>query len=58
MLTVRVLDGLGTPRIQFTSPARAGNNNLVIPVEKLSSGMYVVEIRYGNQVKLAKFQKS
>ncbi|HEY0677015.1 MAG TPA: PKD domain-containing protein [Chitinophagaceae bacterium] len=57
LLTVRVLDGLGTPKIQFTSPARAGNNNLVIPVEKLSSGMYVVEIRYGNQVKLAKFQK-
>jgi PKD repeat protein len=58
LLQVRVLDGTGSPKIQFSSPARTGNNNIAIPVEKLSSGLYIVEIRYGNQVKLAKFQKS
>lgn len=58
LLQVRVLDGTGTPKMQFVSPGRAGNNNIAIPVEKLSSGQYVVEIRYGNQLKLAKFQKS
>lgn len=58
LLQIRVLDGAGNAKMQFVSPARAGNNNLAIPVEKLSSGLYVVEIRYGNQLKLAKFQKS
>lgn len=58
LLQVRVLDGTGAPKMQFVSPGRAGNNNLAIPVEKLSNGLYVVEIRYGNQLKLAKFQKS
>jgi PKD repeat protein len=58
LLQVRVLDGAGTPKMKFVSPGRAGNNNIAIPVEKLGSGMYVVEIRYGNQLKLAKFQKS
>jgi hypothetical protein len=58
LLQVRVLDGRGAPKMQFVSPGRIGTNNLAIPVERLSSGMYVVEIRYGNQLKLAKFQKS
>jgi hypothetical protein len=58
LLQVRVLDATGTLKMQFVSPARAGNNNIAIPVEKLSSGLYVVELRYGNQLKLAKFQKS
>lgn len=58
LLQIRVIDGTGSLKMQFVSPARAGNNNLTIPVEKLSSGLYVVEIRYGNQLKLAKFQKS
>lgn len=58
LLQVRVLDGMGAPKMKFVSPGRTGNNNLVIPIEKLSSGFYVVEIRYGNQLKLVKFQKS
>jgi PKD repeat protein len=57
-LKLRVLDAAGVPKIQFSTPARAGNNYIVIPVEKLSNGLYMVEIRYGNQLKLAKFQKS
>jgi hypothetical protein len=44
--------------MEFSTPARVGNNYIVIPVEKLSNGLYMVEIRYGNQLKLAKFQKS
>jgi hypothetical protein len=58
LLQVRVLDGTGAPKMQFVSPGYRGNNNIAIPVEKLSNGSYVVEIRYGNQLKLAKFQKS
>ena len=57
-LKLRVLDGTGSSKIEFSTPARAGNNYIVIPVEKLSNGLYMVEIRYGNQLKLAKFQKS
>lgn len=57
-LKLRVLDGAGVPKMEFSTPARAGNNLVIIPVEKLSNGLYVVEIRYGNQLKLAKFQKS
>ncbi|HYF32697.1 MAG TPA: PKD domain-containing protein [Chitinophagaceae bacterium] len=57
-LRLRVLDGAGVPKMEFSTPARAGNNYIAIPVDKLSNGLYVVEIRYGNQLKLAKFQKS
>lgn len=57
-LQMRVLDGTGSAKIQFSAPARAGTNHISIPVERLSSGLYMVEIRYGNQVKMAKFQKS
>lgn len=57
-LRLRVLDAAGVPKMEFSTPARAGNNYVVIPVEKLSSGLYMVEIRYGNQLKMAKFQKS
>lgn len=58
VLQMRVLDGTGTPKMEFKTPVYSGNNHIAIPVEKLSSGFYVVEIRYGNTVKLAKFQKS
>jgi hypothetical protein len=58
VLQMRVLDATGIPKIEFKTAVYSGNNHIVIPVEKLSSGLYVVEIRYGNTIKLAKFQKS
>lgn len=58
VLQMRVLDGTGSPKMEFKTAVYSGNNHIVIPVEKLSSGFYVVEIRYGNTIKLAKFQKS
>lgn len=58
VLQMRVLDATGNAKMEFKMPVYSGNNHVAIPVEKLSSGFYVVEIRYGNQLKLAKFQKS
>ncbi|MGB8191048.1 MAG: PKD domain-containing protein [Chitinophagaceae bacterium] len=57
-LQLRVLDATGVQKMEFRTPAMAGNNYIGIPVEKLNNGFYIVEIRYANQVKLAKFQKA
>jgi len=56
-VSVRVLDATGMPKYELNTWAQSGNNYVVIPVDKLSSGLYLVEIRYGNQTKLVKFQK-
>ena len=54
---IRILDMSGSPKIELNTWGQAGNNYINIPVDKLSSGFYIVEIRYGNQTKLGKFQK-
>ena len=55
---IRVLDASGLSKIEFNTSVSAGNNYITIPVDKLSNGLYFVEIRYDDQIKLAKFQKS
>ena len=54
---VRILDAAGSPKLELNASGQAGNNYINIPVDKLRSGFYLVEIRSGNQTKLAKFQK-
>ncbi|HYE56055.1 MAG TPA: T9SS type A sorting domain-containing protein, partial [Chitinophagaceae bacterium] len=58
MIRFRVMDGSGVQKMEFTRQGQHGLNYIQIPVERLGSGQYLVEIRYGNQLKLAKFQKS
>jgi PKD repeat protein len=58
MVNLRVLDGAGSAKMELNVRGQAGNNYISIPVDKLSNGFYLVEIRYANRMKLAKFQKS
>jgi hypothetical protein len=57
-VSLRVLDAAGASQFTLSAEGQAGNNRISIPVNKLSNGFYMVEIRYGNRLKLAKFQKS
>jgi hypothetical protein len=57
-VTLRILDAAGAAQFTLSAVGQAGNNRMSIPVNKLGNGFYMVEIRYGNRLKLAKFQKS
>ena len=57
-VTFTVLDASGSSQLTFSAMGQAGNNSVKVPVERLSNGFYLVEIRYANRLKLAKFQKS
>jgi len=57
-VTLRVFDATGGVQLTLSAVGQAGSNRISIPVNKLSNGFYMVEIRYGNRLKLAKFQKS
>ena len=57
-VNLRILDASGSVQIPHSATGQAGNNRINVPVEKLGNGFYIVEIRYANRLKLAKFQKS
>jgi len=57
-VNLRILDASGSVQMTYSATGQAGNNRINIPVEKLNNGFYIVEIRYANRLKLAKFQKS
>ncbi len=54
---ISVLDNIGATKMVWQFAGLAGNNIITLPVEKLSKGMYYALIRFGNQVRWAKFQK-
>ncbi len=55
---IRVLDASGMVKLELSTSSRTGNNYINIPVDKLNNGLYLVEIRYADKLKLVKFQKS
>jgi len=57
-VTLTILDASGSSQLTFSVMGQAGSNSVKVPVDKLSNGFYIVEIRYANRMKLAKFQKS
>jgi hypothetical protein len=57
-VNLRILDAAGSVQLSLSASGQAGNNSINVPVERLSNGFYLVEIRYANRLKLAKFQKS
>lgn len=56
-VSVNVMDEAGALKYQLQVSGRSGNNTIYLPVEKLSQGQYLVQLRYGNQVRWARFQK-
>ena len=54
---VVVYDESGTQQMQLYVNAQRGNNNIQLPVSKLSQGQYLVQLVFANQVRLARFQR-
>ena len=57
-VNLRILDASGSVQMTYSATGQTGNNRFNLPVQKLGNGFYIVEIRYANRFKLAKFQKS
>ena len=57
LVSVTVMDEAGAVKYQLQVAGQAGNNTIHLPVDKLSQGQYLVQLRYGNQVRWARFQK-
>jgi len=56
-VSVTVLSAIGGLQQRMQVSGQAGNNMITIPVDKLSQGQYLVQLRYENQVRWARFQK-
>ena len=56
-ISVTVMDAGGAVKYQLQVGGQTGNNTIHLPVDKLSQGQYLVQLRYGNQVRWARFQK-
>jgi len=56
-ISVTVLSAEGIILKQMQVGGQAGNNTITIPVDKLSQGQYLVQLRYAGQVRWARFQK-
>lgn len=56
-ITVNIYSAMGNLIITKQITGIVGNNQITIPVQSLQSGVYYMEINYGNEVKRSRFQK-
>ncbi|MFT3931972.1 MAG: PKD domain-containing protein [Chitinophagaceae bacterium] len=56
-LSIRFMDASGGIRSSFTRDGNTGNNRFVLPVDKLSQGIYLVEIKSYNGAWYSRFVK-
>ena len=56
-VSVTVLDESGAVKYQLQVGGQAGNNNILLPVDKLAQGQYLVQLTYDDKVRWARFQK-
>jgi len=56
-IIVNIYSAMGNLIITKQVAGLTGNNQITIPVQSLQSGVYYLEINYGNQVKRSQFQK-
>jgi len=56
-LTIRFLDGSGGERSSFSRTGASGSNRYSLPVEKLSHGIYLVEIKSNSGSWISRFVK-
>ncbi len=54
---IKILDGNGIIRAEFIENGATGNNRFTVPVERLSRGIYLVEIYTGTHHWYSRFQK-
>src|SRR5450432_2346316 len=56
-LSISFLDGSGAVRGSFSKNGSAGSNRFILPIDKLSQGIYMVEIRADNGTWFSRFIK-
>jgi PKD repeat protein len=56
-VSIRLLDGNGGVKANYQKNGLAGSNTFSLPVEKLSQGIYLVEIKTSNGVTFSRFVK-
>ena len=56
-VSIRLLDGNGALKAQYNQSGASGSNRITLPVDKLTPGIYMVEIRTGNGVSFNRFVK-
>jgi Secretion system C-terminal sorting domain len=54
---IRLLDGNGSVKAEYTKSGATGNNRFTLPVERLSQGIYLVEMKTNTRVWFSRFQK-
>ena len=57
MIYVRVYNSMGSQVQQILVPGVAGGNHLSLPVQGLQSGIYYIQVQYGNETKRSRMQK-
>ncbi len=58
MIYIRVYNSMGKQVSTTTVPGLQGVNELQVPVGKLGSGIYYIQVQYGNESKMSKIQKT
>ncbi len=56
-ITTNIYSSMGNLMLTKQNEGIAGPNNVAIPVQSLPSGMYYIEIQYGNTIIKSRFQK-
>jgi PKD repeat protein len=54
---IRILDGSGAVKAEYGKNGVTGNNRFTLPVERLSQGIYLVEMKTNTRVWFSRFQK-
>ncbi len=57
MIYVRVYNSMGSQVQQIVVPGVAGTNHLSLPISGLQSGIYYIQVQYGNETKRSRMQK-
>ncbi|HXB94876.1 MAG TPA: PKD domain-containing protein [Puia sp.] len=57
MILIRVYNSMGNPVQTKAVAGVAGTNRLTLPIADLQSGLYFIQVQYGNEIKRSRIQK-
>jgi hypothetical protein len=57
MIYIRVYNSMGNPVLSTSVPGSQGMNHVKVPISGLGSGIYYIQVQYGQESKMSKIQK-